>query len=58
MTKQRCYPHCPQLRSPPSMMSLCLLCWNTGYRIPLGPKAPTIDQWLRMHASDDTQGAP
>jgi hypothetical protein len=50
-----CSTQCPQrnidgtLREPPSFMLLCLICFNTGCRIPIGGKSPTIDRWIEMH---------
>lgn len=51
--KRRCSASCPPRYPdgsivPPRLINLCLLCWNTGWQIPIGGKY-TIDQWIEMH---------
>lgn len=33
----------------PTLLNLCLLCFNTGCQIPTGDKGPSIDKWIAMH---------
>lgn len=52
----RCSPTCPPpLRADGtrsrSMLSFCLLCFNTGCRIPINGKH-TIPQWEAMHRGE------
>ncbi len=54
MGKRRCSPGCPPRMADgsvarPTLLNLCLLCFNTGWRIPIGRGSPTIDEWIEMH---------
>lgn len=55
MSKPRkCGPMCPPRMAdgsiaPPKLFNLCLLCFNTGYRIPTGKNTPTIDEWIKRY---------
>ena len=57
---RRCSPGCPPRRADgsisTSMISLCLLCWNTGWRIPIGRGSPTIDEWIAKYAPTQAPG--
>jgi len=51
--KRRCSPQCPPRRPDgtivaPSLFNLCLLCWNTGWVLPVNGKH-SIDEWVKMH---------
>lgn len=55
--RQRCSPGCPPRMADgsvakPTLLNLCLFCWNTGWRIPTS-KGPTIEEWIRMHAGKE-----
>ncbi len=53
---RRCYPHCGKPRMDGtynrSLASVCLLCWNTGCRIPVSEKL-TIDEWIALHGAEE-----
>lgn len=51
--KRKCSPGCPPRMAdgsvaPPTLRNLCLLCWNTGWQIPVRGKH-SIDEWIEMH---------
>lgn len=51
--KSRCSISCPPRMADgsmmrPSLLNTCLLCWGTGWRIPINGKV-TIDEWIGAH---------